>query len=50
MLTLAPDTAVAANNLGIARDLQGHHPEAQAAYRRALGLAHGLEMRRGGEG
>lgn len=43
VLTLAPDTAVAANNLGIARDLQGHHLEAQAAYRRALGLAPSLQ-------
>lgn len=43
VLALAPDTAVAANNLGIARDLQGHHPEAQAAYRRALGLAPSMQ-------
>ena len=33
------DSVVALNNLGIARDLQGHHAEAQQAYRQALALA-----------
>ena len=31
-----PRNAAAQNDLGIARDLQGHHREAQDAYRRAL--------------
>lgn len=31
-----PHNAVALNDLGVARDLQGHHAEAQAAYRQAL--------------
>jgi Flp pilus assembly protein TadD len=34
--TEAPHDAVAQNDLGIARDLQGRHDEAQEAYRRAL--------------
>jgi Flp pilus assembly protein TadD len=34
-----PDDSVALNNLGIARDLLGHHNEAQEAYRRALAIA-----------
>ena len=42
-LAEAPDTAIAANNLGIARDLLGHHVEAQAAYRKALGLAPSMQ-------
>lgn len=43
VLALAPDTAIAANNLGIARDLQGHHADAQVAYRQALGLAPSMQ-------
>ncbi len=35
-LTLNPRSAAAANNLGIARDLQNRHAEAQLAYRQAL--------------
>ena len=31
-----PDSVLALNDLGIARDMQGHHAEAQEAYRRAL--------------
>ena len=38
-LATQPDSVVALNNLGIARDLQGHHAEAQQAYRQALALA-----------
>lgn len=38
-LARRPDSVVALNNLGIARDLQGHHPEAQQAYRQALAIA-----------
>ncbi len=34
-----PRNAVAFNDLGIARDLQGRHAQAQAAYRQALGVA-----------
>lgn len=33
-----PRNGVAWNNLGIARDLQGRHTDAQTAYRRALGV------------
>ncbi len=33
-----PRNAVALNDLGIARDLQGRHTDAQTAYRQALGL------------
>jgi len=33
-----PRDTVALNNLGIARDLQGHHEDAQLAYRQALGI------------
>ena len=33
-----PNDLTALNNLGIARDLQGRHPEAQAAYRQALAI------------
>ena len=43
VLATAPDTAIAANDLGIARDLQGHHGDAQIAYRRALGLAPSMQ-------
>ena len=37
-LSREPRNAVALNNLGIARDLQGRHTDAQAAYRQALGI------------
>lgn len=40
-LTLDPRDAVAASNLGVARDLQGHHAAAQEAYRTALGITPG---------
>lgn len=33
-----PRNTTALNDLGVARDLQGHHPEAQEAYRHALGI------------
>ena len=33
-----PRNVIALNNLGIARDLQGHHAQAQEAYRQALGI------------
>jgi Flp pilus assembly protein TadD len=33
-----PRDTTAWNDLGVARDLQGHHEEAQAAYRQALGI------------
>lgn len=33
-----PRDTIALNNLGIARDLQGHHADAQMAYRQALGI------------
>jgi Flp pilus assembly protein TadD len=36
VLARAPRNAVALNNLGIARDLQGRHAEAQAAYGQAI--------------
>jgi Flp pilus assembly protein TadD len=42
-----PRNAVALNDLGIARDLLGHHAEAQAAYRQALGIdssMHGAQV------
>lgn len=35
-LELSPSAAAIANNLGIARDLQSRHADAQEAYRRAL--------------
>jgi Flp pilus assembly protein TadD len=38
-LARQPDSVVALNNLGIARDLQGRHAEAQQAYRKALAIA-----------
>lgn len=38
VLQKEPRDAVAWSNLGIARDLQGRHTDAQAAYRQALGL------------
>ncbi|MEJ0016009.1 MAG: tetratricopeptide repeat protein [Acetobacteraceae bacterium] len=37
-LAREPRNGVALNNLGIARDLQGRHVEAQAAYRQALAV------------
>lgn len=40
-LTLDPHDAAAASNLGVARDLQGHHAAAQEAYRTALGITPG---------
>jgi len=43
VLAEAPNTPIAANNLGIARDLQGRHAEAQAAYRSALGMAPSMQ-------
>ncbi len=43
VLAKAPNTPIAANNLGIARDLQGRHVEAQAAYRSALGMAPSMQ-------
>ncbi len=36
VLALEPTNAAALNNLGIARDLQGRHADAQAAYQQAL--------------
>jgi Flp pilus assembly protein TadD len=38
-LSHEPRNAKALNDLGIARDLQGRHADAQEAYRRALGVA-----------
>ena len=38
-LAREPRNAKALNDLGIARDLQGRHADAQAAYRQALGVA-----------
>jgi Flp pilus assembly protein TadD len=43
VLAKAPNTPIAANNLGIARDLQGRHAEAQVAYRSALGMAPSMQ-------
>ena len=37
-----PRNAVALNDLGIARDLQGRHADAQEAYRQALGADSGM--------
>jgi Flp pilus assembly protein TadD len=37
-VTLDPHDAAAASDLGVARDLQGHHAAAQEAYRIALGI------------
>jgi Flp pilus assembly protein TadD len=39
----APDNAAGWNNLGIARDLENQHDEAQLAYRRSLALAPRVE-------
>ena len=38
-----PRNPVALNDLGIARDLQGHHAEAQTAYRQAIALAPSMQ-------
>jgi Flp pilus assembly protein TadD len=38
VLQTDPYNTVALNNLGIARDLQGRHADAQTAYRQALGI------------
>jgi len=38
VLSVKPGNALAWNNVGIARDLQGRHQEAQVAYGKALGL------------
>jgi Flp pilus assembly protein TadD len=38
VLAKQPDNAIALNNLGIARDLQGQHEQAQQAYRQALAV------------
>jgi Flp pilus assembly protein TadD len=43
VITSDPRNAVALNDLGIARDLQGHHAEAQRAYARALGVAPSMQ-------
>ncbi len=37
-LAAVPDDSAALNDLGIARDLQGHHAAAQDAYRQALAI------------
>ncbi|MEJ0018406.1 MAG: tetratricopeptide repeat protein [Acetobacteraceae bacterium] len=37
-LAQQPDNVIALNNLGIARDMQGRHADAQQAYREALAL------------
>ena len=39
VLQRTPNDAVALSNLGVARDMQGHHAAAQEAYRMALGAA-----------
>ncbi len=39
IITLDPHNAAALSNLGVARDLQGHHAAAQEAYRTALGIS-----------
>ena len=39
VLKISPDNAPAWNDIGIARDLQGRHEDAQEAYGRALGLS-----------
>jgi Flp pilus assembly protein TadD len=39
VLTADPHNAVALSDLGVARDVQGHHAAAQEAYRLALGAA-----------
>jgi len=38
-----PDNVIALNDLGIARDLQGRHAEAQTAYRQALAVTPDME-------
>src|SRR5271169_5263780 len=42
----SPRNADMLNNLGVARDLQGHHAEAQAAYRKALSVEPSLRAAR----
>jgi Flp pilus assembly protein TadD len=37
-----PANAAVLNNLGVARDMQGHHDQAQAAYRQALEVNPGM--------
>jgi Flp pilus assembly protein TadD len=39
VMLLNPNDAIALDNLGVARDMQGHHAAAQEAYRMALGAA-----------
>ncbi|MDR3530981.1 MAG: SPOR domain-containing protein [Rhodopila sp.] len=39
VLVREPDNVRALNDLGVARDMQGHHDEAQKAYRQALAVA-----------
>ncbi|HEY2131692.1 MAG TPA: hypothetical protein VGH36_01745 [Acetobacteraceae bacterium] len=41
-----PHNTDALNNLGVARDMQAHHAEAQIAYRRALEIAPDLDSAR----
>ena len=43
VLAERPRDPVALNDLGIAQDLQGHHVEAQAAYRKALGVSPNMQ-------
>ena len=45
VLKREPKDLTALNNIGIARDLQGHHADAQTAYRQALAINPGLELR-----
>jgi Flp pilus assembly protein TadD len=45
-LASTPRNADMLNDLGVARDLQGHHAEAQAAYREALSAAPTLRAAR----
>jgi Flp pilus assembly protein TadD len=46
VLADSPRNADILNDLGVARDLQGHHAEAQAAYREALSAAPTLRAAR----
>lgn len=43
VLDADPNSASALNNLGVARDLQNRHAEAQEAYRKALALAPAMQ-------
>ena len=45
-LAVSPRNADILSDLGVARDLQGHHAEAQAAYREALSIAPTLRAAR----